>query len=265
MIVWKLPMFQQLWHSCGPAWTWGFHDSSSSSFLHYHKNSWALSLDHYFLAGHAQSHLTLGWNTGCGDSEGCSMPYHKNVCRGYHRGGLEGSGEKSNTWRQNWPWIYATHCDIYTPTVNSRISNNWARCNGDLECSGCFGATSLRGWSTVYEGGWRWALCTIMVLFHHFGSSTPCHTHITYRRIQPSSSVCSYQVYYHQNSTLGMGDVGYLVGWAALLVGYLGDSILTIGVAGRWITFGWLQVLDYKWCLQGLLVFQVPVYCSYLM
>ena len=64
MIFWKFPMFQQGCHSCGPEWTWGFHASSSSSFLHYHAKFWASILYYYCLVGHAQSHLYLGWKTG---------------------------------------------------------------------------------------------------------------------------------------------------------------------------------------------------------
>ena len=68
------------------------------------------------------------------------MSYHKNGCRGHHRRAIGGLGEKSNTWRENGTWIYVNHHDPYILTVNFVLPNHWVCCNGDLECSGCFGA-----------------------------------------------------------------------------------------------------------------------------
>ena len=101
MIVWKLPMFKKGRHSCGPERTFGFHGSSSSSFLNYHTNYWASSLDHYYFAGHSQSQLPLGWMTGCGDHEGCSCSilYHQNGFHVHHRRALGNLREKINVWR----------------------------------------------------------------------------------------------------------------------------------------------------------------------
>ena len=151
-----------------PARTWGFHASSFSSFFHYHKNYRASSLDHYRLDGHPQIHLNLGQMTGCGDSEGCLMPYHKNVFNGHHIRALWNWREKSNTWRGNGPLIYATHSDPYIQTVNYGLTNHL------VCCIGCSVATALGGWNTLYRCGWRWALCTRMVIFHKYGYSTPC-------------------------------------------------------------------------------------------
>ena len=44
--VWKLPMFQQGWNSCGPELPWGSHASLYSSFLYYYKNDWNSSSYH---------------------------------------------------------------------------------------------------------------------------------------------------------------------------------------------------------------------------
>ena len=68
------------------------------------------------------------------------MPYDQNCCHGHHRRALADLGEKSNTRRENGPWIYAKHHDPYILAVNCGLPNHWVYCNGDLECVGCFGA-----------------------------------------------------------------------------------------------------------------------------
>ena len=105
MIVWKLPMFQKGRHSCGTAWYGGFHASSTSSFLHFHKNYRASSLDRYLWAGCPQSHLPLVWNTRCGDPKVCSIIYDNYGCHVHHSIKLRYWGEKINSWRRNGSWI----------------------------------------------------------------------------------------------------------------------------------------------------------------
>ena len=66
------------------------------------------------------------------------------------------------------------------------------------------------------------------------------------------------------NSTLVMGKVGCIVNLAALLVGCLGGLVPNFDLAGAVKKKPQLQVMDCKLYLEALFVFQVPVYCSYL-
>ena len=65
-----------------------------------------------------------------------------------------------------------------------------------------------------------------------------------------------------------MVKFGCLVYLLALLVGCMGGSFLKchkVDLDGL-VNKKWkLQVLDWKWCLEGLFLFQVPIYCSYFM
>ena len=167
---------------------WVFRGSSPSLFLHYHKNTRASSLDHYCLDSNTLTYITLRLKNRCGDSRGYSMTYHKNVCHCYHIRVLGGLGDKINHWRGNGPCIYATHQDTYVLTVNYGLPNHWVVCNGDLECSGCSGALEMGGWNNVHHCRWRWLICTRIVLFNQYGSSTPCNLQITYMWIKYSSS-----------------------------------------------------------------------------
>ena len=62
-----------------------------------------------------------------------------------------------------------------------------------------------------------------------------------------------------------MINVGYLVNIMALLIGFLGCSVLKVDISGVVKKKGRLQILDCKWCLEGLSLFQGPVHCSYIM
>ena len=73
------------------------------------------------------------------------MRYRKNVFHRHHRRALGDLGDKSNTWRQKGPWIYANHKYPYILTVNCGTPNHWLCCNGYLEFSGCFGAPPQEG------------------------------------------------------------------------------------------------------------------------
>ena len=65
MKVLKIPMLQRRHNSRELVQTWRFHDTSFSSFLHYHTNSWDSCFEHYRLAIHAQNRLPWVWTTGC--------------------------------------------------------------------------------------------------------------------------------------------------------------------------------------------------------
>ena len=64
------------------------------------------------------------------------MPYFQNGCHSNYVGSLGYLGDKSNTWRENGPWIYANYHDPYILTVNFGLPNHWICCNGYLDCSG---------------------------------------------------------------------------------------------------------------------------------
>ena len=110
--------------------------------------------------------------------------------------------------------------------VNFILPNHWLCLNGYIECSGFSVAPALGGWKTAHQHGWILVLCTIMLIFCQSGSSTYFHPWRTYRLIQSFTSFCLNQIQYHHNSTLVMGEVGCLVGWTALLVGYLRGSVV---------------------------------------
>ena len=112
-------------------------------------------MDHYFFDGHVHSQLTLGQNTRCIDSEGCSILYHQNGLHGHTIIYHVDLGENSNTWRENDPWIYANNRDAYILIVNCGLPNHWVCCNGDLEYSGCFGTTTQGVRNTVHQHGQR--------------------------------------------------------------------------------------------------------------
>ena len=129
--------------------------------------------------------LLFGWS--CTESPAFSMKYWMlclqiisnllslNGCRGHHRIALEGLGDKINTWRENGTWIYANHYDPYILMVNCGLPYHWEFCNEDLECSGFFVAPPQGEWNNVYKRGWRWSMCTRMVISHQSGSSIACH------------------------------------------------------------------------------------------
>ena len=68
----------------------------------------------------------------------------------------------------------------------------------------------------------------------------------------------------HHNYTLIMGKVGCIVYLVALLLGCMGGSVLNVDITGSVKKKGRPQVLDWKWCLEGLFLFQVPVHYIYI-
>ena len=60
-----------------------------------------------------------------------------------------------------------------------------------------------------------------------------------------------------------MGKVGFLLVRKVLIVGFLVGSFIKFDMAGAVRKTGWLLVLDFKWCLEGLFLFQFPVDCIY--
>ena len=125
------------------------------------------------------------------------------------------------------------------------------------------GALALGVWNTVHWRSWGWAMCTIIVVFKSSGSSRFYHPWRACRFIPSCIIFCSDQIKYHKNYTSVMRKVGWIVKLESLLVGFL--RVLVLGVDLVWLvnTKGWLQVLDYKWCLEVLFVFQLPLNYSY--
>ena len=119
-------------------------------------------------------------------------PITKVFYSGHHIRTLGNLRENSNTWRGNGPWIYANHHNTYILTINYGITNHCVCCNGDIECSGWFGAPPQGGRNTVHSRGWIWDMWTVMVLSHQSGSSTECCPWITYSCTTYCSSCHSY-------------------------------------------------------------------------
>ena len=96
----------------------------------------------------------------------------------------------------------------------------------------------------------------VRMLFNKSGSSISFHPWRT--------SFCLDKIQYNQKSTLVMGNVGCILHKVALLVGCLGDLVLKVDIDGAVKKKGQLQVLDYKWYLEGPFVFQVLAHCRYI-
>ena len=61
-----------------------------------------------------------------------------------------------------------------------------------------------------------------------------------------------------------MDEVRCLVGQAEILVAQLEVSVLLVDIYGMAKKYGRLKVFYWRLCLKGILVFQVPLYCRYL-
>ena len=88
------------------------------------------------------------------------------------------------------------------------------------------------GYKTIFIGAGTEELCELECCFKNSGSSISYHPWITYRCIPSCTRFCSDQIKYHQNSTLVLGKVGCLVNLVALLVGFIGGSVMKVDISG---------------------------------
>ena len=116
-----------------------------------------------------------------------------------------------------------------------------------------------------------------MVLLHEFGSSRLCRPLKKCSCKPYSACFRSDQIQSHNNSALVMVNYGCISGMLELPVGFLGVSVMYLGLAvvtkrhGKmsgihyvhWIRLQ-LQVLDDKCCLEYMFQLQVPLHWSYL-
>ena len=61
-----------------------------------------------------------------------------------------------------------------------------------------------------------------------------------------------------------MDEVGCLVGQVELLVSQLKGSVMLVDISGVKKIYRRINFWDNKLCLKGLLVFQVPIHCIFL-
>ena len=102
-----------------------------------------------------------------------------------------------------------------------------------------------------------------MVLFKKSGSYRSYHPQRTYRRIPSCTIFCSDQVKSYQNSTFVMRKVGCSINMAALLVGFLGDSVLKVDLDGvvkkkkATSGFGLKVMLGVSLCVSSICILQL--------